>query len=99
LSGLTVDQYNEMTKLTASDAEFNNIYQVYKQMLEEGVIAPPLPTTPLPTAPVAATVPAAPVVATPPAAASTTVVAPVSFGTKPVPPGLPMRPYSPPSSH
>jgi hypothetical protein len=102
MSGLTLDQYNEITKLTASDAEFNNIYQVYKQMIEEGIIATPAAAaSPVPVPLVAAPVVAAPVATPPvqPASTPTTAVAPVNFRTKPMPQGSLMPPYSPPASH
>jgi hypothetical protein len=104
MSGLTLDQYNEITKLTATDAEFNNIYQVYKQLIEDGVIAPVAPPTPAVSpapaagtaAPVAATAPVA--TALQPAAAVKPVAAPVNPGIAPVPPGSPKPPYSQPVS-
>ena len=36
IPGLTLDQYNELTHLTATDKEFNSIYMAYKQLVNEG---------------------------------------------------------------
>lgn len=55
--GLTVDQYNDLSKLTASDQKFNQIYQVYAELIKNGVVVVPAPgTTPAPAVPGAAPV-------------------------------------------
>lgn len=34
MPGLTVDQYNELTRLTTTDTNFNRVYMLYKQLLD-----------------------------------------------------------------
>jgi hypothetical protein len=100
MPGVTLDEYNEMTKLTATDSEFNNVYQVYKQLVTEGhfkakaapvipaATAAPVVTTPATTA--TTVQPTAPVPATPaaqPAVGTTPAVSAPATGvvtTKPV---------------
>lgn len=36
IPGLTLEQYNELTRMTTADKEFNSIYQAYKQLVSEG---------------------------------------------------------------
>ena len=43
--GLTVDQYNDLSKLTAIDQKFNQIYQVYAELIKNGVVVVPAPGT------------------------------------------------------
>lgn len=86
IPGLTLAQYNEMTKLTSVDPEFNRVYQAYRQLIEEGKIKPaPLPAV-------------APPVAAKPAAAANPAAAPVNSGTAPAPQGSAKPLYSQPVS-
>jgi len=48
IPGLTLDQYNAMTKLTATNPDFNRVYLAYLDLLKEGKVKAPA-------APVAAT--------------------------------------------
>ena len=36
IPGLTLEQYNELTRMTTTDSEFASIYQAYKQLVSEG---------------------------------------------------------------
>lgn len=36
IPGMTLEQYNELTAMTATDPEFNSIYMAYKQLVSEG---------------------------------------------------------------
>ena len=105
INGLTLDQYNEMSKLTAVSQDFNKVYQVYKKLIEEDVIqVPPTPVTPAATTPVAvkpaAQPPAKPVngIQLKPDAVIKPATAPVSPGTAPAPQDSPKPPYSQPTS-
>jgi hypothetical protein len=92
MQGLTIEQYNEITKLTARNAEFASIYQVYKQMIDAGAIQVPAATT-APVAPVATG--SAPVQQQVPAAVTAKPVAvQAAPGTVPAPQGSPAPQYS-----
>lgn len=48
IQGLTLEQYNELSRLTATSQDFNRAYQVYKQLIQKEVIqVPPVPTKPV----------------------------------------------------
>lgn len=113
IPGLTLDQYNEMTRLTASDKNFNRAYQVYKELIKQGVVktdaaavvAPAVKTVPAVAAPVAKTAPATPQaplkttpIVQPPAAKRANSAAPANSGIPVGIEGLLTHQYSQPSS-
>lgn len=110
MQNLTLDQYNEMSKLTATSPDFNQAYQVYKQLIAENIIqVPPTPVAPNVPATSASPIPGVVIPATPQAPAAATMpalppaatkpaVVPAGSGTVPVTQGSPKTPYSPPVS-
>lgn len=105
ITGLSLDEYNEMSKLTATNQNFNQIYQVYKKLMQEGIVQPaPVPVNPQPASVTPSTVspsaPAEPVpgIKVPVKNIPSPAAAPVNPGTAQVPQGSPAPQYSQPSS-
>ena len=100
INGLTLDQYNELSKLTATNAEFNQAYQVYTKLIEEGIVQlPPMPVASQVVPTIEPTIsPEASMGIKLPAQERTTPAAPANPGTASAPQGSTTTPYSQPSS-